>query len=383
LTASPGPVAILLGTRPEAIKLAPVILELRRRRVAHEVIATGQHRDLVAGILALFGIAADADLGIMRPGQTLDYVLASALTGVGTYLASAAPAAVLVQGDTSSALGAALAAFHHRVPVGHVEAGLRSGDSSLPFPEEMNRRAISVVARWHFAPTTGAADNLRREGIEDRVIVTGNTIVDAVRQVAELDVQLPEDIAELIAAGPYILATAHRRESWGAGISDVAAGLKRAIDEVPSVGLVFATHPNPAARDPVVAALGSHPRARVVDSLDYPVFVRLLRDCVVAVSDSGGVQEEGPTLGVPVLVTRELTERPEGVRAGAVRIIGTNLDDVSREVLQLLRDDGARAAMSQAGQSIYGDGAAAARITDVLCRDLGLCGRSPSDGAGA
>jgi UDP-N-acetylglucosamine 2-epimerase (non-hydrolysing) len=360
------PIAILFGTRPEAVKLAPVILELHRRGVPTLVVTTGQHRELVPTVLDLFGIQPDLDLDIMRPGQSLDYVLGRTVTGVGDLLLRHVPRAVVVQGDTTSALGAALAAFHHGIPVGHVEAGLRSHDMALPFPEEMNRRSISIVARWHFAPTQGAARNLAAEGVTRGVTVTGNTVVDALRRVLGREEQLPSELAAFARAGPYILATSHRRESWEAGIAEVADALAAVLDAAPGLRLIFATHPNPLARTPVMRRLGGNPRARIVDSLDYHVFLRLLAGAELAVSDSGGVQEEGPTLGIPVLVTRTVTERPEGVEAGAVRLVGTDRAAVLSETLSLVRDAARRERMAAAGRTIYGDGAAAERIADVL-----------------
>ena len=364
-------IAVLFGTRPEAIKLAPLVLELRRRGMPCLVATTGQHRELVTSVLELFDIVPDLDLHIMRPGQTLDYILSETITGVGELLASRRPAAVVVQGDTSSAMGASLAAFHHGIPVGHVEAGLRSGDMARPFPEEMNRRVTAVVARWHFAPTEGAARNLAAEGIHDGVTVTGNTVVDAVRYVLERGLSLPDELAGFVGEAPYLLATSHRRESWGGGIANVAAALADVLDADPTLRVVFATHPNPMAREPVRAALADNPRVLIVDSLDYATFLVLLNGAVLAVSDSGGVQEEGPTLGIPVLVTRGVTERPEGIEAGAVRLIGTERDAVRDTVLALLRDTDARQRMASVGRTIYGDGRAAVRIADTLAANLG------------
>jgi UDP-N-acetylglucosamine 2-epimerase (non-hydrolysing) len=365
------PIAILFGTRPEAIKLAPVILELRRRGEPHMVVTTGQHRELVRTVLDLFEITPDVDLEIMRPGQTLDYVLSRTLVGVGQLLEAHRPIAVLVQGDTTSAFGASVSAFHHGIPVGHIEAGLRSHDVSLPFPEEMNRRSISVMARWHFAPTERAARNLVREGVREGVVVTGNTVVDALRYVVERHGALPRDLATFTAGVPYLLATAHRRESWDGGIANVADALGAVLEAEPALRLVFATHPNPLAREPVQRLLGHHPRARIVDPLDYSTFLGLLAGSMLAVSDSGGVQEEGPTLGVPVLVTRAITERPEGVDAGAVRVVGTDRDAVLDATLTLVRDAEQRARMASAGRSIYGDGQAAGRIVDVVIHATG------------
>jgi UDP-N-acetylglucosamine 2-epimerase (non-hydrolysing) len=365
------PLAVVFGTRPEAIKLAPVVAALRARRLSVLVVSTGQHAELVEQILEPFDIEPDVDLRLMRPGQTLDYVLAGAISAVGDLLEDRQPSALVVQGDTSSMLGATLAAFHHGVPVAHVEAGLRSHDMGHPFPEEMNRRAASTMVRWHFAPTSGAVANLASEGISDAVFQVGNTVVDAVRHLADRpEARVPQELSAFVAEGPYLLATAHRRESWDGGIERIAAGLREVLHELPDHRLVFVTHPNPAARGPVDAVLGGEARARVMDAVGYPQFVALLQGARLVVSDSGGVQEEGPTLGVPVLVTRRTTERPEGVEAGAVRLIGTEVARVRDETLGLLRDGQQLAAMRARGRGIYGDGHAAERIADILVAAL-------------
>jgi UDP-N-acetylglucosamine 2-epimerase (non-hydrolysing) len=370
---SPGPIAVILGTRPEAIKLAPVVLELRRRGIPHRVVVTGQHATLVEGILRLFDIEADVDLGLMRPGQTLDYLLGAALERVGDLLERERPIAVVVQGDTTSMLGSALAAFHHRVPVAHVEAGLRSGDRDHPFPEEMNRRAAAIVSRWHFAPTQRAADNLVREGIAADVHVCGNTVVDALLHIVGIGAaRVPNDLAAFLDGHPYVLATAHRRESWDGGIAEIARGLRALMAALPDHRLVFATHPNPVVRGPVNEILGSQPGVLVLDALDYPAFIGLLRGARLAISDSGGVQEEGPTLGVPVLVTRSTTERPEGLEAGAVRLVRADGDLIRDEALALLTRQGALEAMRSAGAGLYGDGHAARRMVEILAREAGV-----------
>jgi UDP-N-acetylglucosamine 2-epimerase (non-hydrolysing) len=366
----PAPFAVLLGTRPEAIKLAPVILALRRSGTPVLTVTTGQHSHLVPGILDLFDVRADLDLELMREGQTLDYILATAIERVGELLAERQPRAVIVQGDTTSMLGATLAAFHRRIPVAHVEGGLRSGDMAQPFPEEMNRRAASVIARWHFAPTSGAAANLAREGIVDGVHVCGNTVVDALQQIVSTGrARPPEELARFVSDRPYILATAHRRESWDGGIARIARALRDLVDARPGYRLIFATHPNPIARGPVEEMLGGHARARIVDALDYPAFLGLLRGATLAISDSGGVQEEGPTLGVPVLVTRATTERPEGVEAGAVQLVGTDPDRIRETSLGLIDDRSRLSAMRAAGRELYGDGHAAERIVEILARE--------------
>jgi UDP-N-acetylglucosamine 2-epimerase len=363
MTGGTRPVGVLFGTRPEAIKLAPVILELRRRGIPTTLITTGQHRDLVGPVLEVFGLAGDHDLGLMRHGAGLDYILGEAVVGVGEVLAKERPAALVVQGDTTSTLAAALAAFHANVPVAHVEAGLRSRDLALPFPEEMNRRVVSVIAKWHFAPTPSSAANLRAEGHVEHVVVTGNTVVDAVRYI-ERRGPPPRQVVDV--GSPYILATAHRRESWGEPIRRIASALRDVLEARPDLSLVFITHPNPKARQPARKILDGVARAHLAEATDYVTFLGLLRGAELVVSDSGGVQEEGPTLGVPVLVTRSVTERPEGVEAGAVRLIGTEPDAIVKACLQLHDSAEDRAVMALAGRTVYGDGQASVRIAGTL-----------------
>jgi UDP-N-acetylglucosamine 2-epimerase (non-hydrolysing) len=362
------PIAVVFGTRPEAVKLAPVIRELRSRGVKTAVIGTGQHRDLVDPVLSLFELALDHDLKIMKPDSDLNAVLTLAIDRLGTLLADLQPQAVVVQGDTTSALGGALAAFNCGIPVAHVEAGLRSHDLAFPFPEEMHRRVISILSRWHFAPTSHAAAELRSERVPGRVVKTGNTVVDALRFILASNKQ--RRLGRVGPEGPYILATAHRRESWGQPIRNIALGLRDVLDARPGLSVVFATHPNPKAHDPVEEVLGSDPRAMLVGPMEYDAFLEILRGALLAVTDSGGVQEEGPTLGVPVLVTRSVTERPEGLTAGAVRMVGTRRSAIRRAIERLLDDPGERVRMGRVGRRVYGDGLASRRIVDTLMRDL-------------
>lgn len=362
-------VAVLFGTRPEAIKLSPVMSAMRAVGMPFDAVTTGQHRELAADILPLFGITAAYDLAIMRHGQSLDYVLSAAVRSVGEYLDRERVAAVVVQGDTSSTLAAALSGFHHRLPVAHVEAGLRTHDLSVPFPEEMNRRLTSVVAHWHFAPTKAAADNLAREGFVDRVVVTGNTIVDAVRLILDARPTLPARMQKFLGHSRYVVATAHRRESWGEGIARIAQAVRAVIDEHRDMRAIFVCHPNPHARQPVRDALEGHPRIQVVEAIPYPHFLMLLSDAALAITDSGGVQEEGPTLGVPVIVTRAVTERPEGVEAGAVRIAGTDVDRIVACAAEMLSNPDLRFRTMEIGRSLYGDGHAAERIVRTLVEE--------------
>lgn len=359
---------VIIGTRPEAIKLAPVVIELRGRAIRTTVIGTGQHRDLLDSVLALFEIVPDHDLRLMEPEAGLNAVLGRAIERIGAVLERIQPDVVVVQGDTSSALAGALAAFNLRIPVAHVEAGLRSHDLSLPFPEEMHRMVVSIVSRWHFAPTEHAAEQLRIEHQPGEIIVTGNTVVDAVTRILRARGTGPSTLVP--PRGPYLLATAHRRESWGRPIRNIALGLRDVLRARPEISLVFATHPNPLARRPVEEILADEPRATVVGALEYDDFLGLLRGALVAITDSGGIQEEGPTLGVPVLVTRAVTERPEGLAVGAVHMVGTTRAAIRREVGRLLDDEGARAQMAAAGRQVYGDGHAARKIVDALVRGL-------------
>ncbi|MEP7040150.1 MAG: UDP-N-acetylglucosamine 2-epimerase (non-hydrolyzing) [Chloroflexota bacterium] len=360
--------AVVIGTRPEAIKLAPVVSELRKRGIDTTIIGTGQHRDLVDPVLELFGLALDLDLQIMEAESSLNAVLSRAIERLGSALETIRPDVVVVQGDTSSAVGGALAAFNSRIPVAHVEAGLRSHDLALPFPEEMHRRVISIVTRWHFAPTEHAAAELAAERVPGQVLVTGNTVVDAVNYILSVATTHPHTVTA--PEGPYLLATAHRRESWGAPIRNIALALRDVLEEHSDLSVLFVTHPNPKARHPVEEVLSAQPRASVVGAMEYDEFLAVLRGAVLAVTDSGGVQEEGPTLGVPVLVTREVTERPEGLAAGAVRMVGTRRVNVRRVVGQLLDDPAERSRMATAGHRVYGDGTAATRIVDTLVSDL-------------
>jgi UDP-N-acetylglucosamine 2-epimerase (non-hydrolysing) len=368
---STGPlITVFLGTRPEAIKLAPVIRRFREVGLPSAVVGTGQHPDLVDQVLSVFGIELDENLELMRPGQSLDHILSGAISGVGELLDEYRPRAVVVQGDTSSAFGASIAAFHRHIPIAHIEAGLRSHDLELPFPEEMNRRGTSIIARWHFAPTERAASNLAQEGITDGVHVVGNTVVDAVQFILGRGATIPADLVEFLADHPLILATAHRRESWDGGIEGIALALRRVLDDLPEARLVFVTHANPVARAPVVAALSGHPRARIPGPMPYTGFLALLQRARVAVSDSGGVQEEGPTLGIPVIVTRERTEREEGLEVGAARLVGTDPQRIYEATRTIMTDPVVHHSMSTAGQGLYGDGRAAARIADLLDKAL-------------
>lgn len=367
----------MLGTRPEAIKLFPVIRALRGDAAFETLVcATGQHRELLASVLDLAGIGPDFDLDVMCPGQDLGELTAALLTRIGAVLDEVRPDCVLVQGDTASAMAASMSAFYRRIPVAHVEAGLRSGDMGHPFPEELNRRVVSLVAAVHFAPTERSAQILRREGVAtDRIHVTGQTGIDALvwmRARLAAEPGLAPGLAEVegrFAGKRLIAVTCHRRENIGAG----AEAICEAIAQLAARGdcaFVLPLHPNPAVQGPVRKRLEGLDHVALTEALDYPHFVRLLDRAHIILTDSGGVQEEAPLLGKPILVLRETTERPEGVAEGAARVIGTEAGRIVAECARLLDDPTAHAAMAQV-RTPYGDGRAAGRIVDLLRGRLG------------
>ena len=327
------------------------------------VVLTGQHREMVAQVMDLFGLEADLDLALMAPQQTLTHVTCAALEGLRQEFTLHRPDLVLVQGDTTTAFASALAAFYEQVPVGHVEAGLRTDNLLDPFPEEANRRLISQVAQLHFAPTKVSEANLLASGVVGRILVTGNTVIDALLLMAErapklelpgLDWQLQR----------VILATVHRRENWGPRLQDIGRGFLALLDKYPDTALLLPLHRNPTVREPLEALLGSHPRAFLTEPLDYDRLVAAIRGCTLLLTDSGGLQEEAPALGKPVLVLRRTTERPEAVAAGTARLIGTDSADIVREASLLLDDAAAYGAMAQA-HNPFGDGQASGRILEA------------------
>jgi UDP-N-acetylglucosamine 2-epimerase (non-hydrolysing) len=363
------PLLVALGTRPEAIKLAPVVAALRVRGVPTFVLSTGQHRELLAPILDVFALTPDRDLAVMRPGQSLAALSAAILAAIDPLLAELAPRRLVVQGDTSTVAAAALAAFYRRVPVAHVEAGLRTGDRHDPFPEEMNRTLLGDLADLHFAPTPRARENLLREGVADGAIhVVGNTVIDALqliqRRVAGrslADFDLPEPAGRRL-----VVVTGHRRENFGAGFAGVFAGLRRIADEfADSALLVYPLHLNPEVREPALERLAGVANLKLIEPLDYLRFVRLLIAADLIVTDSGGVQEEATALGVPVLVTRRTSERLEAVEAGVAELVGTDPERIAAAARRLLTDSVHRAARAVAS-AVFGDGRAGERIAEVL-----------------
>jgi UDP-N-acetylglucosamine 2-epimerase len=367
----------VFGTRPDAIKMAPVVLELLRRSDEFDarVAVTGQHREMLDQVLSVFKIAPDFDLNIMQHGANLAQVTTRSLSGLDPILQDEKPDWVLAQGDTTTTFVAALAAFYHRAKFGHVEAGLRTGNKFDPFPEEMNRLLTTRLATLHFAPTSDAAANLRAEGVTDDVIVqTGNTVIDALLDVARRDDVAIDDpaVREILAEERrVILVTAHRRENWGEPMARIAEAVKRIVESHPDTVAVVAMHRNPIVRDTLVPALGSCERVRLIEPPDYVPFVKLEQKATLVLTDSGGVQEEAPGLGKPVLVLRETTERPEGVAAGTAKLVGTDIRMIVEEASRLLSDPNAYAAMARA-VSPYGDGQASARIADALLAYRGV-----------
>jgi UDP-N-acetylglucosamine 2-epimerase (non-hydrolysing) len=362
-------VACVVGTRPEAIKMAPVVLRLRQAEgLRVRLVSTGQHRELLDQALADFGLIPDVDLGLMRPGQTLAGATAGALTALDEAFSALRPDIVLAQGDTTTVLASALASYYRQIPFGHVEAGLRTGQSYRPFPEEKNRVLTGHLAELHFAPTPRSRLNLLREGIADSSIhVTGNTGIDALRLVA--DRPLPAAIEP--DTDRMILVTAHRRESFGEPLAEICRALREVVDRDPRLGVVFPVHPNPAVREAVGALLRGRPRIRLIEPVGYLEFVALMRRSFLIVTDSGGVQEEGPSLGKPVLVLRDETERPEAVEAGTVRLVGPH----RRAIVEAVESLGSRPDLYRRFATVanpYGDGWAAERIVRVLLDRFGL-----------
>ena len=354
----------VVGTRPEAIKMAPIILALKREPMMKvRVLATAQHRHLLDQVMKVFDIEPDIDLDIMRPNQALTTLTARLLLDLDHVLLAEKPDAVLAQGDTTSVMTVALACFYHKIPFGHVEAGLRTWDMQNPFPEEMNRIIAGRLAKWHFAPTESSRQNLLREGVANSdIVVTGNTVIDALLSVADRDVELP---FSLDPSKRLILVTAHRRENFGEPFERICRALLTLLERNLDVQVLYPVHPNPNVRDTAHRLLGLHPRVVLCDPLDYLPFVSAMKRAYLILSDSGGVQEEAPALGKPVLVLREETERPEAVEMGVVKLVGADYERIVADTQRLLDDESAYRAMAR-GISPYGDGNAAERIVSTL-----------------
>lgn len=367
-------VMTVFGTRPEAIKMFPVVHALRAQpRLDVRVCVTAQHREMLDQVLEIARITPDIDLDVMQANQTLDGLLARLVVGLGETFDTEKPDRILVHGDTLTTMAATLSAYFRKIPVGHVEAGLRSGNIYHPWPEEVNRKVTGAVADLHFAPTETAAAALRAENVAaDRIHITGNTVIDALLATkARIDEEpaLAAGLDPLVArfAGQRIVAvTSHRRENFGDGMKAIADAIA-AIAARPDVAVIFPVHPNPHVRAAMEPILGSLGNVALIDPLDYPHFVRLLATSELVLTDSGGVQEEAPSLGKPVLVMRETTERPEGIEAGTARLVGTNRDRIVSEIFSLLDDSEAYAAMARA-HNPFGDGTAGTQIAEIVAR---------------
>ena len=358
-------ILIIFGTRPEAIKMAPLVLRLRQS-LEVKVCVTGQHREMLDQVLSLFQIVPDYDLNLMKPNQNLANLTAEVLNGVTQILQKRKFDWVLVQGDTTSTMAGAMAAFYQKVRVGHVEAGLRTYNLNSPFPEELNRQVTSKMAQLHFAPTAESKQNLLKEGFsENNISITGNTVIDALHWVLEhstpLDLALPIDLQQ----SRMILVTGHRRENFGEGFQQICEALQTIALQQPDVQIVYPVHLNPNVLEPVNRILSNLQNIHLLEPLEYPQFVHLMNQSALILTDSGGVQEEAPSLGKPVLVMRDTTERPEAVQAGTVKLVGANQRTIVDETIRLLNDSEAYRKMAFA-HNPYGDGTASNKIMDAL-----------------
>lgn len=369
-------ILVVVGTRPEAIKMAPVILALREQEwVEVTVLATAQHRQMLDQVMTAFGIETDIDLNLMRPNQSLTELTARILQGMDEVFSEREFDAVLVQGDTTTVMAVALAAFYRRIPVGHIEAGLRTGDISNPFPEEMNRVVAGRLSRWHFAPTQSARQNLIREGYPDQAVhVTGNTVIDALMTVASRDLDVGVDLPD---DRRLVLVTSHRRENFGQPLREICLAVRDLVEKHPDIHVLFPVHPNPNVVSTVNEILSGHPSITLTSPLDYLPFVAAMKRAHLILSDSGGVQEEAPALAKPVLVLRRETERPEAVDEGVVRLVGADRAAIVAQASALLDDHRAYAAMAR-GVSPYGDGNASLRIVNILKEGLSVQAAVPA-----
>jgi len=365
-------VLVVFGTRPEAIKMAPIVLELRSRPSIETIVCvTAQHRQMLDDALEVFGINPQIDLDVMRPAQTLSNTTAAVLERFTPVLAELMPAIVLVQGDTTTSFAASLASFYLGIPIGHVEAGLRTGNLAAPWPEEFNRRSVDLVASLLWAPTQAAGDALEREGVDGDVLVTGNTVIDALRLITDriktdpsLNTRLSQRLPKLDPSKRLLLVTGHRRESFNGGISGVCRALNRLASR-PDVEIVWPVHPNPRVISTVKREVGSLANVHLISPLDYLAFVPLMMRSYIVITDSGGIQEEAPSLSKPVLVTRDETERPEAIMAGTARLVGTTADSIHAAASELLDNPLAYAEMT-GRPNPFGDGYTARRIVDSI-----------------
>ena len=377
----PVTVMTIFGTRPEAIKMAPLALELSRRPGLNALCCvTAQHREMLDSVLNIFRLKPDYDLNIMEPRQTLSTITSKCLTGMDGVLEQAKPDLVLVHGDTSTTFAGALAAFYHKVPVGHVEAGLRTYDKWSPYPEEMNRKMVGAIADLHFCPTAANQENLARENITQGVFLTGNTVIDALQTTVRPQFTFQEEILNRLdyAARRVILVTCHRRENYGQPMTNIMTALRRIADAFPDVELVYPVHLSPVVQEAAHKYLDGHPRIHLIAPLAVDEMHNLMARCHLVMTDSGGLQEEAPALGKPVLVLRRETERPEAVAAGTVKLAGVAEEAIFSMAHELLTDPGAYAAMAHAVNP-YGDGQACRRIADAIEWKFGLRRDRPAE----
>ncbi|NLY08304.1 MAG: UDP-N-acetylglucosamine 2-epimerase (non-hydrolyzing) [Tissierellia bacterium] len=362
-------VLTVFGTRPEAIKMAPIVKELEKNsNIESRVCVTGQHREILDQVLEVFDIKPDFDLDIFKPGQSLSQITTKALLGMEKVIEEFRPDLLLIQGDTTTVFTGALAAFYHKIPVGHVEAGLRSENIYSPYPEEANRKLTSVITSLHFAPTEIAKENLLQEGYNPAdIYVTGNTVIDALKYTVKDKYIFDKSPLDSIQYNnKVILLTSHRRENWGEPMERIFSAMKKIVEMRPEVELIFPVHPNPKVRTVADKYLKGMDRVHLIEPLSYEPFCNLMAKSHIVVTDSGGVQEEAPTLGKPVLVVREETERPEGIEAGTAKLLGTDEAVIIEEVLRLLDDENSYKSMANAVNP-YGDGYASKRIVEIIC----------------
>ncbi len=365
-------VAVVFGTRPEAIKMAPIVKELGRQKLDHIVIVTAQHREMLDQKLGVFGITPDYDLDIMQHDQDLFYVTTSVLEEIKPVLLKEKPDVLLVQGDTTTTFAASLAAFYLSIAIGHVEAGLRTWDKLNPYPEEMNRQLTTRIADFHFAPTEWAKKNLLKEGVEpSRIYVTGNTVIDALLMIVDPQFRFNEKpLSEVdFTNRRVILLTSHRRENFGDPMRNIFQACRHLVEHNPEVELIYPVHPNPNVRTAAFNILHNLPRVHLIDPMEYRTFVQLMNKCYLILTDSGGIQEEAPSLGKPVLVLRRTTERPEAIEAGTAKLVGTEERQVIDAAQKLLSDRKEYQAMTSKANP-YGDGQSAKRIVDILRRQF-------------
>ncbi len=371
----------IFGTRPEAIKMAPLMMELGRREGIESICClTGQHREMLDSVMQAFGLCAQYDLNIMQRQQTLSSITTKTILGMDHVMEAAKPDLILVHGDTSTTFAGALAAFYHKVPVGHVEAGLRTWDKYSPFPEEMNRTLVGDIAALHFSPTVANANNLRAEGIRGEIYITGNTAIDAMKTTVQSDFIFDDPLLNTLDfTGSRIIAvTCHRRENYGKPMENIMKAIREVVDCHPDTQVVYPVHLSPMVRECAAKYLSGHPRIHLIDPLDVMQMHNLLARCYMVLTDSGGLQEEAPALGKPVLVMRRETERPEAIAAGTAKLVGVEYDDIVSMASALLENPDAYAAMAKAVNP-YGDGNACGRIAQAIEYHFGLCQTAPAD----